>query len=155
MNTLANIETGSVIVALAIIALVGILMALAIVRETVDGALKLWGGLGTLIGLVVGTMGTYFFTKDATQDKIASANAQKEAVAQRAQLLQEALATAEERSSELAQTLASREPGYHNYLSLWRPSMLRRFDVPEEGEAMPPDDESVPAPADPPANPND
>lgn len=154
MNTAAAIETGSVIVALAIIALVGILMSLAIIREKVDGALKLWGGLGTLIGLVVGTMGTYFFTKDAAQDKIAGANAQKEAVVERAKDLETALAAAEESKAELVNKLEARGPGSLYDFTSWnarRPaSGLPGFTY---GDGLlVPDDKPEPDAADPPEN---
>jgi hypothetical protein len=69
MNTLAEIATGSVIIGIALIALVAAVTIVAIIRYDVDAVLKIWGALGTLLGLVVGTMGTYFFTKDQVEQK--------------------------------------------------------------------------------------
>lgn len=75
---LAQIDTGSVIVAVALLALVGVIMVVAMVRfPHMEDILKLWGGLGTLVGLIVGTMGTYFFTKEAADKSIAKVEAEK------------------------------------------------------------------------------
>src|SRR5262245_45383133 len=64
---LAEIATGSVIIGVALIGLIGALMMTTVLRFDIDAALKMWGALGTLLGLVVGTMGTYFFSKDQIQ----------------------------------------------------------------------------------------
>jgi len=71
MNALiiAEVATGSVVVGVSLVLLVAAIMIVAIVRYDVDSVLKIWGALGTLLGLVVGTMGTYFFTKDQIQLK--------------------------------------------------------------------------------------
>jgi hypothetical protein len=64
MNTLllATTDSGSVIVAICIILLIGALTFGAMWKHDIDGALKIWAALGTLVGMVVGTMSTYFFT---------------------------------------------------------------------------------------------
>jgi hypothetical protein len=66
---LGEIATGSVIIGIALITLIGAIMIAAVIRFDIDAVLKMWGALGTLLGLVVGTMGTYFFTKDQIQQK--------------------------------------------------------------------------------------
>jgi hypothetical protein len=66
---LAEVATGSVIIGISLIVLIGAIMIAAVIRFDVDAVLKIWGALGTLLGLVVGTMGTYFFTKDQIQQK--------------------------------------------------------------------------------------
>ena len=66
---LAEVATGSVVIGVALIALIGAIMIAAVMRFDVDAVLKIWGALGTLLGLVVGTMGAYFFSKDQIQQK--------------------------------------------------------------------------------------
>src|SRR4051794_17525619 len=66
---IAEVATGSVVVGVCLISLVAIIMVVAIICYDVDSVLKIWGALGTLLGLVVGTMGTYFFTRDQIQLK--------------------------------------------------------------------------------------
>lgn len=72
MHTLfAATEVGSVVVAVALIFLVGAIMVTAIFRyQSIEEVMRLWSGLGTLVGLIAGTMGTYFFTHQATQRAI-------------------------------------------------------------------------------------
>jgi hypothetical protein len=66
---LATTDIGSVIVAICIIFLIGVLTFGAMWKHDIDGALKIWAALGTLIGMVVGTMSTYFFTTGQVQAK--------------------------------------------------------------------------------------
>lgn len=69
--TLAAIEWGSVIVAVVILALIGAIMIVTVVRDNPggDAGIKMWGALGTLSGFVIGTMGTYFFTQGQVETK--------------------------------------------------------------------------------------
>jgi hypothetical protein len=69
LHILAEIAGGSVIVAVALIGLVVAIMIVAMIRYDVDGVVKIWGLLGTLVGLIVGTMGTYFFTREEVRSK--------------------------------------------------------------------------------------
>ncbi len=69
MFVLAQVEWGSVVVAVALILMVAGIMIVALVRFSVDGALKMWGGLGTIVGLMTGVMGTYFFTQRVQAEK--------------------------------------------------------------------------------------
>jgi hypothetical protein len=72
------------LVAIAIILVFGGVIAIALTRFTMDELLKLWASVGTAVGtiagLVIGTFGTYFFTREATQAKVQAAQAQSEAV---------------------------------------------------------------------------
>lgn len=78
MSVLGQVEMGSTVVALGLLVLVGAIMVAAIFRfRSMDDILKLWAGLGTLVGLIVGTMGTYFFTKDVADRSIAKVEAEK------------------------------------------------------------------------------
>lgn len=61
---LAATDTGSVVVAVAIVISIGTITIVAMLKYDIDAALKMWAALGTVTGLVVGSMGTYFFTKD-------------------------------------------------------------------------------------------
>jgi hypothetical protein len=86
MLSLAAIDhdSSALYIGLALIALVCILMILAILKyRTVDEALKLWGALGAIAGVIGGSMGTFFFTRDATHAAITSAG-QAVAVADKA-----------------------------------------------------------------------
>jgi hypothetical protein len=68
-------DSSALYIGLALIALVCILMILAILKyRTVDEALKLWGALGAIAGVIGGSMGTFFFTRDATHVAITSAD---------------------------------------------------------------------------------
>jgi hypothetical protein len=73
---LAAVEWPSAVVALALILFLGVLMCVALARFNMDEVLKLWAALGTIAGLIVGTFGTYFFTREATQARIQAAQAQ-------------------------------------------------------------------------------
>src|SRR5438876_4055682 len=77
---LANggVEWPSAVVAVAIILFLGVLMTVALKRFKMDEVLKLWAALGTIAGLVIGTFGTYFFTREATQAKIQAVQAGSE-----------------------------------------------------------------------------
>jgi hypothetical protein len=56
----------SALVAVALLALVGTLMAFAILNyKNADDALKIWSALSGFTGLIVGAVATYFFTSGA------------------------------------------------------------------------------------------
>ncbi len=54
-------------IGLAFIALVGAIFLVVYVRSGIDDALKAWGAIGTIVGVVVGAIPTYFFGAAATQ----------------------------------------------------------------------------------------
>jgi hypothetical protein len=56
----------STLVALALIALLGGIFVVVFEKDGTDEALKVWGGLGTLVGVLVGAVPTYFFSRQAT-----------------------------------------------------------------------------------------
>jgi hypothetical protein len=56
----------STVIALALIALVGGVFIVVFEKEGTDEALKVWGALGTLVGVLVGAIPTYFFGQQAT-----------------------------------------------------------------------------------------
>jgi len=58
--TFAKIEMGSVIIGVALIALVAIIVLACIFRLDSKTMLEVFKFLGPIIGLIVGTMGTYF-----------------------------------------------------------------------------------------------
>lgn len=62
MASTSAIGWPSAVVAVALIALIGAVMVVAIWRYPLAEALKVWGALGTILGVVVGVMTTYFFT---------------------------------------------------------------------------------------------
>lgn len=51
----------STIIALALIALVGGIFMVVYIRDGIADALKAWGVLGTLVGVLVGAIPAYFF----------------------------------------------------------------------------------------------
>jgi hypothetical protein len=58
----------TVVIAIAIIALVGAIAIAAIVKySTVDEALKFWSALSGLVGLITGALVTYFFSRGNIQ----------------------------------------------------------------------------------------
>jgi hypothetical protein len=57
----------SVVVALSMMAVVTGLTVYAMRRDGMDGAMKMWGAMGTIIGVLTGGVSTYFFTREATQ----------------------------------------------------------------------------------------
>ena len=57
----------SAAVAIALVALVGLVTVSAIIRYDVDSALKIWGAMGPIIGLFTGAFVTYFFARQAIQ----------------------------------------------------------------------------------------
>ena len=98
---LAATDAGSVVVAVAIIVLIGAITLVAMVKYDIDAALKMWAALGTVTGLVVGGMGTYFFTKDqlsttssalaATRSALRTSESQKAQAADQIQGLAESI----------------------------------------------------------------
>lgn len=66
----------STVIALALIALVGGIFLVVFLENGVADALKVWGALGTLIGVLVGAIPAYFFgrqTAAAARDESKSA----------------------------------------------------------------------------------
>ena len=57
----------SAAVAVALLATIAAIAVVAILRYSVDDALKVWSALGTLVGVVTGAFVTYFFTRGAVQ----------------------------------------------------------------------------------------
>jgi hypothetical protein len=57
----------SAIVAVALLALVAAIMIYAMRKYDIDGAIKIWGLLGVIVGIMTGTFGTYFFTRQEVQ----------------------------------------------------------------------------------------
>src|SRR6266404_1851304 len=98
---LATTDTGSVVVAVAIIIFIGAITLVAMLKHGIDAALKMWAALGTVTGLVVGSIGTYFFTKDqlsttnsalaATRSALTTSESQKAQAGDQIQTLAESL----------------------------------------------------------------
>jgi hypothetical protein len=74
----SSIEWTSTIVAVALILFLAIIMVIALTRYTIDEVLKLWAGLGTIVGILTGTFGTYFFTRQSAEAKVQAAQAKVE-----------------------------------------------------------------------------
>jgi hypothetical protein len=71
----------SSIVAVGILATIAGITIAAILRYSIDDALKIWGALSALVGVVTGSFVTYFFTRQVAQQ----ANKRAEESAQAAQ----------------------------------------------------------------------
>lgn len=63
MNSSILAVADTVIVAISVIALVGGIVITSIVRYKADDFVKFWAAAGTVIGLALGGVGTFFFTK--------------------------------------------------------------------------------------------
>ena len=59
----------STIIAVTLIALVGAIFLVVYAGDGVDAALKVWGAIGTIVGVLTGAIPTYFFGK-ATQETL-------------------------------------------------------------------------------------
>jgi uncharacterized membrane-anchored protein YhcB (DUF1043 family) len=58
-----------VTIGVALIGLIVAIMVTAIIRSDADEVVKVWAVTGTLAGLVMGTMVTFFFTKDKVEQQ--------------------------------------------------------------------------------------
>jgi len=66
MVTNRNIDWPAATVAIALIALIGAIIVTAILKyDSVDEALKIWGVMSTIVGLLVGGVGAHFFSQKA------------------------------------------------------------------------------------------
>ena len=92
-----------VTIGVALIALIVAIMVTAILRYNADGVVKIWAVMGTLIGLVTGTMGTFFFTKDKVEQQAAQVETAKVAL----QASEGEKAQAGKQIAELAESLKS------------------------------------------------
>ena len=70
----------SAVVALGILALIAAIEVAAIARYDAGDAIKIWGLLGTLVGVVTGAFVTYFFTKGAADSAKKEAGVKKTAL---------------------------------------------------------------------------
>ncbi len=70
---LLAVDTGSVVVAVALIGFITAMMLTAMKKYDLDGVLKIWSGLGTLVGLMTGSMATYFFAAEEQERIVAQA----------------------------------------------------------------------------------
>jgi hypothetical protein len=57
----------STVIAVAFIGLVGAIFLTVYSRDGIDAALKAWGAVGTIIGVLTGAIPTYFFGKAANE----------------------------------------------------------------------------------------
>jgi hypothetical protein len=91
----------SAVVAVALILFLAVVMIIALLRYTMDEVLKLWAALGTIVGIVFGAFGTYFFTREATQAKVQAAQAQTQAARTEVRLAENSLNTLKEASQAI------------------------------------------------------
>ena len=78
MITVAQVAASdwpAAVVAIGMMALVAALMIVAMHRDGIDAGLKMWAALGTLVGILTGSMATFFFTRQSTQAAIGQAQA--------------------------------------------------------------------------------
>jgi hypothetical protein len=75
----ANVEWPSAIVASVLIVCLTAGFVAAVMRYNSDAAMKLAGYFTGFLGLLLGTIMTYFFTREATQSKIQAVQARSEA----------------------------------------------------------------------------
>ena len=65
---IAQVEWASAAVAIALILFVAGVMVVAMLRYSFSQALQIWGALGSIVGVMVGVMATYFFTQPVIRD---------------------------------------------------------------------------------------
>ena len=66
-----------VIIAVALMALIGSIMITAIIKYDIEKVLRMWGALGAITGVLAGSMITYFFSKaeiETAEQKAEDAN---------------------------------------------------------------------------------
>jgi hypothetical protein len=59
----------SVTVALAVLTFVAVILITSILRYKADDFVKFWAAVGTVMGLALGGVGTFFFTRDQVIEK--------------------------------------------------------------------------------------
>jgi hypothetical protein len=69
MNTSLLAFSDQVTVAFAVLLFVGVILITSIIRYGVDDFVKFWAAVGTVMGLALGGVGTFFFTKDQVEQK--------------------------------------------------------------------------------------
>jgi uncharacterized protein HemX len=97
-----------VIVAIAVLVLVAAIIITSIFRYKADDFVKFWGAVGTVIGLAVGGVGTFFFTKGTVDEKQAQVEQRQAQVEQKQTQLDQAQATlkrTEKERLEIAQQI--------------------------------------------------
>lgn len=71
-----DVGVGSTAVAIALLALIGVVLGVGAVRYSEGDLAKLLGALGPLLGIVTGSFVTYFFSRSAVQTSGRTAAAQ-------------------------------------------------------------------------------
>lgn len=109
------VQWQSVVVAVAVIAVVGGIAIAAIVKySTVDEALKFWSALSGLVGLITGAFVTYFFSRgtiqQAQQEKSQAIQQTQAATAEKTTALQAAGVLAGHMDQASFQQLKATEP---------------------------------------------
>lgn len=66
---LAQQNHDSLFVAVGLMIIFAVIILAAIYKYEIDGVVKIFAGMGSLMGLITGAMGTYYFTKDTVEAK--------------------------------------------------------------------------------------
>ena len=74
----AAVEWPSALVAIVLLVIFAAILIIAMFRYNLDDVLKLLGALGTLFGIVIGSIATYFFTNQAHEARTAQLQAEKQ-----------------------------------------------------------------------------
>jgi SpoVK/Ycf46/Vps4 family AAA+-type ATPase len=90
----------STLVALAFMALVGGIFVIVFEKDGIDEALKAWAALGTLVGVLIGAIPTYFFGQQATAVAKEENKRALDTAGDQATKLHEALERAQEATSQ-------------------------------------------------------
>lgn len=108
------------VVAVAILVIIGILMTVALVRHKFEDSLKLWGAMGSLLGVITGMAGTYFFTRDQIVQAERQADRAEERVGQLNTEVVSLAATNQELTEQVAVTSTELREMTANYAELQR-----------------------------------
>ena len=82
-----NDATGRLIIAVLLLLIVGAAGLTAFLRYPIDDALKAWAAIGTLFGTLLGSIGTYYFTREAAAQANRRAEAAERIAADQSQAL--------------------------------------------------------------------
>jgi hypothetical protein len=98
LNILAIADT--LIVAISVLVVVAAIIITSIVRYKADDFVRFWGAVGTAIGLALGGVITFFFTKGAVEQKEAQVQQKQVEVQQKQSQLDQAQATLKKTEKE-------------------------------------------------------
>lgn len=93
------------IIAIVIFAGVFVLMVVTIIKDGVQGAIKLWSVMGALTGIAFGSITSYYFTNKSNQQIVQKANASAEMANQNLKVTKEELEKTRQEAAQFSSTV--------------------------------------------------